>query len=499
MYTGKLLSRVPAFLIGIFIATVFFIILYAAGFCQPNCEDLLLSLQSRDFGLQRSLTNMLVDFDGRYFINFLHAFNPLAINWIPGYKLMPAIGILLFVFSVLFFVTAILEKGQKVIVVFIVLFFCALYFALNPALNTSLYVMIGSFVYLWSWSIALLWMGACVRFISADTFWVQLVWFIASSFLLFCSVGTSEMFLGFNLATVMALLIWSYGANAFFKMLPMGVVVIISILFMVMCPGNIKRVSVNHLEGAQLIYYPNLIQSIFDYFRMSIQLLKNGILFFALVAAYPIVIKLKLKKGISEKINFSTTYLALFSLLLLLLSYLMTLTFYIPMQKESQIPLRVFSVIEMLQIISFSLLFYMLVNFVIRAASSRISLERVSLVFSFLLFFALCFSNNNITALVRDIRSGALEKFDAAMSKRYSQLYQAASSRKCFKSAVLAPIKFYPETIFYVSDIHPNRSYDNWNHALETYFKLDEVCLIGDTVRKYQPTDFLVAEPIISQ
>ncbi len=76
---------------GISAGLILFIIMWCLGwlftgayFCNPNAEDLSLCAIPRDYGIVFSISNLLNTYDGRYFTNFLHGFNPLAFDWLDG-------------------------------------------------------------------------------------------------------------------------------------------------------------------------------------------------------------------------------------------------------------------------------------------------------------------------------------------------------------------------------------------------------------------------------
>jgi len=296
-----------------------------AYFCHPNAEDFSLCVIPRDQGILYSIINLLTTYDGRYFTNLLHAINPLAFNWLAGYKLMPIVGILLLLLAVWFFLETLFHSpSSKFLLLFSLLFTC-IHFALAPSLPHDLYWMVSSFVYIYPWTFTLLWIGAYIRYVYAKNHRAELLWFCVTAIALICCIGMNEMFLVTNSVLLLVLLIWSWhsGQREFKHTLPLAIIGVSCILFFVTCPGISFRISQNVPEGKSFVNRNNLVQSVSDYIITLFGFLKSGLVFCAFALTILHIDKFSFRYDFGVKITTVKTHLCLVAALFCI-GYLMT-------------------------------------------------------------------------------------------------------------------------------------------------------------------------------
>ena len=458
-----------------------------AYYCHPNAEDFSLCVIPRDHGIIYAVVNLLTTYDGRYFTNLLHALNPLAFNWIAGYKLMPIVGILFFCTSFWFLLTTLLWSPNKYLLLLFSLLFTSIHFALAPSLPHDLYWMVSSFVYIYPWSFIFLWFGAYVRYIHSTDDKVAAPWFIVTIVALMCSIGINEMFLITNSFLLLVLLVWSWqkGNEALKNTMAIFLIGMASILFFITCPGISFRLDQNIPKGQSFFNAANCTQSVFDYFYSLFHFLKSGIVLCAgsLVLLYMDKLSFRYNFVIKKP---SWKQLLLAATILLFVAYLMTLAYYIPMQTDTGYPSRIFnSVVVLFELLFVGLLPIALFQFdwfqriLLKLCGKQHQLGLLIIVTMLLL---LIFTKNNISKLGEEYRSGVLSGFDADMRQRYLILASSKLGKNCVTVAVVDSLSYKPTTIYYGPDLLPNREKSYWNNAYELYFNIDEVKLTGDSL-----------------
>lgn len=459
---------------GLFWITILYALFWLAigsYYSFPNAEDLSVTAVSRDLGILDGATSMLQGFDGRYTTNLLHGLNPLVVNWINGYKLMPLLSFFLLTFSVYFFLNSFIIKSfyKKIKISFL---FSAIIFTCSPAVVNQFFWMISSFVYLYPWVFIFVWIGALIRFIKTK----QRKWLVISVIVLYFSFGLNEMFLILNSFFVVIIYYYTRNENEIKKSLfVLFGFAFISILMFITSPGIILRFNSHQIDRISINNFDIFYYATINYFDFILELILNWqfpvsiIITYFLLSNNHFINLLILKKSNSLFI----------SICLIVLAYLMTFSYYLPMGIEF-VPYRVNSALVPIIFIAGILILHLIVTtFQLNFLSSI----KTQCLFVLILFLSFLFGKNSENEIKMDYSSGKLAKFKFDIDQQMVQIYKSKSSIKCWKSVKIKSLNDYPKSIFSPPIPLPNREADYWNSAMEKYFGVDEVYLEGDTVR----------------
>jgi hypothetical protein len=346
--------------------------------------------------------------------------------------------------------------------------------------------MVSSFVYLYPWSFTFLWVGCYLRFKGESHQRYAFLWLWATSFLLICCIGMNEMFLISNSILLLAIgyTCFKQGKQHFLITLPLLVIGLACILFFISSPGIATRMASDGFSKSNVPITQKFIQSIFDYSKTTVDLMKNGILFSSslLVILHAESFRIKSRVMSTPKIGYITA-------LFLFLSYLMTLAFYIPMEINNAYPSRIFNSSVVVQ----ELLAFIILPLALMSNSRLIIIKKqqnylqpISTIILFMLLFLLITTNNNISKIRKEFIEGTIENYECDMQARYTAIAKVKSSQAqaCWKVVVVDSLRNPPTTIFSAPDICHNRNPAIWNQNYEIYFGVDEIRLKGDTAIK---------------
>lgn len=460
-----------------------------AWFAHPNAEDLSLTSLPRDIGIIPSTVNVMVHYDGRYFTNILHGLNPLAFDWLQGYKLMPVFGIVFLAASFYFFINTLFIAANRYILVLFSLLFTIVHFATVPSLPHDLYWMVSSFVYLYPAAFTFLWLGCYIRYVQLSPEKNSIVWFLATATSLLCCIGLNEMFLVSNFLLLLIIAFFAFTSAdkwTLRKTIPVLITGFACIAFFVTSPGISERAATKRDPGAGLLNIAGILHGTSDYKTAIILLLKSGLIIFSSL------LTLVRFKPFSFRHKNIETYLTPLRLLfivlgLFLVSFLMTLAFYIPMQTELDYPARIFdSTVIPVQLVFFILVPLLFFKYTGQVLANKIQAHQNLLAFICLSVLLLClwFSDNNITRLCHEYYSGSLQRFDNTMCNRYAAINKTKLNNQCWQVAIIDTLSTPKSVVYFTPDIGHNRDPAYWNNAYEIYFKVDEVKRKGDTATK---------------
>ena len=439
----------------------------------PNAEDLSVTYISRDKGILDGAIFLLQTFDGRYTTNLLHGLNPLVINWIEGYKLMPLLSFLLLTSSAYFLISSLIPNySYKKIKAS--LLFSTIIFSCSPAVVNQFFWMISCFVYLYPWIFNFIWIGSFIRFCKTN----QTKWLLISVIMMYLSFGLNEMFLIFN-SFVIALIYFTsmYQLHLIDKK---SVYVLISfalfsIIMFITCPGIILRFSSHEVDRISVSYFNIFYIATYNFYVFILELILKWqfsasiVLVYLLLSNYQLNIFLRFKKK----------HLFFLILTLLLVAYSMTYTYYLPMGIEF-IPYRVYAAIVPIMFIVGFLVVHL---FFSALKTDNYSFKITSLFMTVILFFNMILGENSMNNIKKDYVAGKLDKFKFEMNQQMIQIQNVKSKNICWKSVKIKEISSYPSSIFSPPFPTPNRETEFWNSAMEKYYGVDEIYLEGDTVR----------------
>ncbi len=463
-------------------------LILASHYTNPNSEDLSLAIIPRDKGLLYSIRSLLIEYDGRYFTNLLHGVNPLAYNWLDGYKLMPIFSMLLCILSLYFLLRVIFQKKiSRNLTFFMSAAFYLFHLILCPSLAHNLFWMVSSFPYLYPFPFIFLWVGFGILYLKSHNYLYKILFFIPSALCLIGAIGLNAMFLPLNLLLILSASIFLFikFRTKIWEFIPLAIIGISCIIFFVTCPGPWVR-----MADLQADTNPGRFSEIlsratweFIYFMFycgiwNIITLAVSLLFALLFAKSNEFSKLRIKPLLV--IFFSTSFLVVL--------YLMTFPFYLSMY-ENGFPYRIFNPIFLgfQIIILFGSIFLLAPLF--NKYLPLYHLQIFSVITSFFLLILLLMKDANpvCTNHLAEIRTqydlGIFEAYDREFKNRL-ELIENAKLNPDWKLAVFDTITDSPKIIYYAPDIYPNRENDYWNIAWEEYFKVDEVRLKGDSIYK---------------
>ncbi len=474
----KLISGFNLVLFAIILLYGYGYLFLGAYFSHPNAEDLSLSVNAKNHGILYSVINVLVNYDGRYFTNILQAVNPLSFGCINCYKYITLFSIILPVFCLSFFLRSITDTLTFIPSILLSSLFVLVNYAISPSIVHQVYWMSSSFVYHYSWSFYLLWVGSFFLFLKKKDGTRKHTWYIVSTVFMICNMGMNEMFLVLNVVTIICgffyilnhhraklLLFWPFAVNG-----------LVAILFFISNPGISKRF--NSLNESPINIVPTLINSTVDFWQELIHFASYGaiilptIILFFIHFAWNIVANKKLLRYLIS-IPFFTLHISI-------------LAFYFPMGFQANAPGRVYTVVF------FGLLLYftLVIPLIIQGKTKDLLQTKLTKYKSTISFFCLItitssfiFMDNNIGLIQKEYNSGKIKEFNTSNTIRYTLINEALKkSNSCWSAAVLPALTNTPTTIYHQPDIKPNRTESYWNQAYERYFLLNEVRLIGDTL-----------------
>ncbi len=491
MKIEKVTGVLNVILISFFIAWCLGWLFTGAWYCNPNAEDLSLTSLPRDIGIIPSTVDVMSHYDGRYFTNILHGLNPLACNWLTGYKLMPVFGVLFLAVSFYFFAdTLFIVKNRGVLILYAGLF-TTVHFATDPSLPHDLYWMVSSFVYLYPAALTFFWLGSYIRYIHVRDTGNSFGWFVATAIFLFACIGLNEMFLVSNFILLVLIAIFAIFASergVLPKTIPVLLIGFACIAFFVTSPGISDRAATQRDPTAGLLNIAGLIHAVKDYQVTVIYLLANGFLIFSGFIILLSVDSVSPRYKIIEQ-GAKSWFPELLALGLSGVSFLMALAYYIPMQTNIGYPARVFDSTNIpLQLVFFVVV--PLLAFQFRESDLLKGIlpykNRVVFIAAICITVVVLFTGNNISRICHAYSAGALQKFDNTMHNRYAIISQAKQNNLCWQVATIDSITPGNSAIYYGPDLGYNRNPVYWNLAYEIYFKVDEVKREGDVAQKIQ-------------
>lgn len=458
----------------------YLMIVIGAWHCYPNAEEFELAAGARDSGVSRFMLNLLVGYDGRYATNFMHAFNPLTIDWIDGYKLLPITATLSFVLSLWYFLLAIIQGKSKWQILSLSLLISLCFMGTIPSLVCSLYWAGGSFVYLYPCTFLLLFMGSVKHYLTAEAVNEKL-FFVLTCVSLIIGIGFNEMFLPAYVLLLIGILgyCWMVDKRWFYSMLPVVMVGISCIVFFVASPGVSARIESSEKVISAKIFTSNL-QNLFITLREEIA---NPLVFFSLLYVSTLFIEqqLVLRFKLSYK-KIAACFICVF-----ILAYLMCVSYYLPKQSMYGYPERIYAPVVFFFVVSPFILIAATVSNLFLQRPFRFTLDYVRVFSLTALLFFLINGNNNFSTLYADFRSNRMKHFKAFMDTRIRVLQSVSKSNAPYKAVLIPKLgENYPTSIYKYPDVETERINSIWNRYHEAYFRLDEITVEGDTTFRFQ-------------
>lgn len=434
----------------------FFWVFVGAYYSYPNAEDLSVAVLARDKGVFLGAINILQSLDGRYTVNLLHGINPLVLDAYYANRWVVIFTFFISYISV-FHLLNVQFKNKKRLENHLYAFgFVTLFFStLN--LSQSLYWMICSFVYIYP----------LILFLNFYTFFLKYqkdrknINYTLSALFLFLAVGCCELYLPLIGIFLFALLYQSKNHSGTSKTVFWYIIIFIaSSLLFISSPGVINRF--NQYEEVRTTGFAELTSLALRYTTMTFLTL-NYIPFFIFIVIFNIEYTIEKKKR-----PFTTILVSI-----VLLSFLLWIVVLF-LLGDNSFHTRILPIFVALSTITFliiapnfSQLFKPIINFL-----------------GITLILLLILIPNSYTAIKKDYQSGKLQIFKQEMDRQYLMLTKRnQQNSNCIEIITLRNLQpILPNSTATLPYIKPNREDNFWNRAYESYFRIDEVKLEGDTI-----------------
>jgi hypothetical protein len=329
--------------------------------------------------------------------------------------------------------------------------------------------MSSSLVYLWSWIFFLLCSGSVIRALRSKFSKWKNLWQWMSMLLLPAAVGTNEMMLPLIcLLSLYCMLKGKENDQTSFAILFCFLASIL-VLFFITSPGISQRLLIENSSSHSFQLSGRLHNSILHGIEFSKYLFTHPVVIMGLLTLLLHNSFFKLKSNLMPS-KFSKTPLAL--LIGIAFLWLITLPYYIPIGGTDIFPSRIFNAVS---IYSIMIAVIVVINFRHRIPVFP-KLFNLPIVILFLCS-ATTKNDNNIQLIIKEKESGLLDCYDKEMKFRGSLLRNNRKKVNTYRKVNLDKISCVPQSIYYPTEIEPNRTKAHWNSAYELYYDIDEVML----------------------
>lgn len=476
------INRIERLIFGGIVLFGYSSLIVASYHCYPNAEDYEVVCPSRDMGLIKSITSSMVNYDGRYSTNFLHATNPLVFGFTGGYSVAVFLGIALINVGLFFFMraTKMVQGGYQA---FLVSAFVSIIFMNSLLCYGTFYKMAGNFVYVYPNSFLLFFAGSLILHLRANEAAYNKMLFLCAAISLIFGIGFTELFLPFYSVILSggALYTWLYRREVFWKLNGIFLTGLLCIIFFIVTPGVITRIGNISADVGDVSMVNVLVNSVGNFLRTIFSLIIKpsftfGFLYMVLLYnTNAIVMKMTICRKVILKL----------SVLVVLVSFLMTLAYYLPKKDDINYPDKIYTPVIFL--LTFTC--FLFVSSVIRVPLI-FRKQRVSSIVKIALLLAistdLVFGNTYSAHLLKDYRSGKLSTFKTFMDSRIQILREKETENAAFKTVILPKLIEYPNTVYISTDSEDCRGSSKWNKFHEEYFRLDNVMVIEDTSKRFR-------------
>lgn len=442
--------------------------IYISIYANPIADDFGYAVKGKTNDLWGASVKEYLSWSGRYSTNFFALLNPIAFNFFIGYKIIPALIILLIALLYFVFIRVLIGKNLpkgKSIQLAILLTMLFLY--QMPIISEGIYWYTGAVAYQLANIVALGYLSLLYLFFQKKYLLQnKTIHLILLTLVLFVLVGFNEIYMISSLMLSFIILIVNYKEQLNHKNFVVYLI-LVTILFgalEILAPGNSKRGS--HFANNHNFIFSftsSILQTIrfFLEWVSSTPLLLLSVLYFYLNRALSKVHKL-----------FSVSFYLSPLISLFLLFFIIFMSAFLPYWATGILGQhRTMNVAYFIFIILWFINLTVWFNYfkdkigVVKELSFTTNLIVLLLVWSSLIF------TKNSFSLFIDITSGKAKQYNSDMIKRYS-LLESPSDTIYFK-----PIHNPPKTLF-VLDITHDPEY--WlNTGYNKYFNSDKKIMLG--------------------
>lgn len=456
----------------LFSLIIFSPLIYFSFYNVPNLEDISLSIVWEYENVWHYIKELYISFDGRYGTNFIHYFNPLSFKFIEGYKFLSLISISLLISALSLFIKNILklksvEYNSNLQILISATFIAACFFSWIFSMPHILYWFGSALVYLYPIIFFLFSSSFFLQIQFCKSQFTKLLFLILSALMLFVGIGLSELSLFFFNIFILLFIIYNYIKKGEISMeLKLIIIVLIlsNILFL-SAPGIWLRKEM-FAEGVQDTSLILLLKN----------LIFHNFLFLLSTLVPSVFCVLVLNLYWSDKIELRTIEtkktLSFFIVVVVVISFT-SLAYYIPSGFFSYFPNRIFNSLWGYYLIMFIFIFYPLINKI----SSKI---KYSVMFTCLV---LIFVNprKSIQQSINLLKNKSYITHHKNYMKRVDCLKFCA--KKGIEVVYVKPFETNKNLIINPPNLMPNRKEPYWNEALQDYFGIEHVLLVGDTIK----------------
>ena len=451
-----------------FFTTIVFITIFPffllSLFNNPASDDFAYCNESQVRSLFDFQKYLYFEWSGRYFSNFLLSFiEPLVYKQFYWYKLIPTVLIILFIFSIFSFLTALKLKTSTLEKISLVGFFLFLYIYQMPDVYQGFYWIPGLLTYQLSQVSVLFFFIFLLKYSQNK----KGIYLLISSFFLFAAIGSNEITAVSLLFIISLMLLYNYFVfNKFNK--PLFYILILAICFVsiaVLAPGNAIR-------AEQIKIKHQLFYSLFRSFQLSISLLFKWMPIITICCLFFLN---KIMQIIEERINVQYIIHPFFSFFILFMLVFLSV-FACFWSTNILPPNRTLNTIYFFFIITF-------IYFIISVIYHYLVLKKLDFRYSnsvktcMGIIIVLClFSTNNITLAYYELVSGKAYKYNREMATRFELIENSKEVE-----IVLPTLINKPQTM-YSSEMGITNDKNNWkNIAISRYFRKKSILV--------EPTD----------
>lgn len=440
----------------------FISILIGAYYAYPNAEDLSVAMLARDKGILNGIVYLLQTFDGRYTTNLLHGLNPLAFDFYYGNKIMPIITFGLLTWALFTFLTNQFREKRKAENGLYAFVFVSLFFSVLD-LSQSLYWMICSFVYIYPLIFFLFFYSFFLKYRQSS----RIRDYVLSLLFLFLSVGCCELYIPvFGIILILLFFHFIKDSQHRQTMTWYLIVYISSSLLFITSPGITYRLGVyNNLRSE---VFNDLFYKAFDYSLSSF----SSWTYLPLIL-FLILFSLKYYHSLEVKYRVLILFLGLSTIFFIWTTVLL-------LMGNSGFSTRILPLPVFILLVT---LLFILPNY----SDYLFSKKKYLAIGLFVLFI---YFDNSYSRIYKDFHSGKLTHFKQEMDLQYAQLRNAKKD-SCLSIVFIKNITpLLPSSIASQPYIKSNRYgktkqgewHAEWYNVYETYFRVDEVRLEGDTI-----------------
>ena len=247
--------------VALFIAFVPFILI--AFYCFPSADDFVYAWSTKSIGILESCKRDYWNWNGRYFSNLLVFMNPMSINSLTLYRIIPTLLILGSLGSTYLLIeTFCLNRINRTLKWSISGMLCLLYLNSMPRISEGIYWYTGSVTYQLAIILLTLYTANLMRYAIEKYAFTKKIDFILILVQVFCIAGFSETGL-LQLIVLQAFFLLTYRKKVHLFLLTFT---ILSGMVMIFSPGNTVRSQ----------YFPEQHHLWFSFYMTTAQIVRFG-------------------------------------------------------------------------------------------------------------------------------------------------------------------------------------------------------------------------------